>query len=633
MGWSFIEPEGKINLKYIYSGSTISGLEVIGADKDVVEVVIPTDVTGIASSAFRDCINLRKLYVPDTVTSVGYNIIHGYPTLIYCSEGSYIATLDAYKNYCITFSGVYTEQAGNNLYCKFDPETRTLTFTGKGAAYSDYEMPYRLYVEHISFEDYSSTTLPLAISYSDVSRYPNLKSIKIPDGIETIGYGTFSGCTRLESIIIPDGVTSIGDYAFSGCSSLANVSLPDSLSSIGYYAFSGCSSLTDISIPNGVMNIGDYAFYGCSSLTDFEIPASITSIESGIFENCTCLTNVSIPAGVSTIGWDAFSGCEKLQEIYLPDSLTYIGRGAFNDCSSLTSITIPQGVWYLSDNTFAHCYSLKDVYIIRPDLSLSANVFDYSENVVLHCPPDSAVASFADQNGIPCNTTTIPSTTVVITEAVTNSTGTTVKWTPISGVSGYYLYRNGEKVATINGAETESYFDPEVKSSKIISYSLYRYSIAAFFELNGQICQGSMSANVYNRVLQEEDTNAGTNQEIKDPKPVAPKKPVEKITISKKPSIKKPAATKNKITVKWKHFKHTSKSGRKIWKGIKKVQIQCSSDSAYKNIVKTITVGKSKTKAVIKGLKKKTTYYVRVRYMDGTGYSKWSKSKKITTKK
>ena len=114
--------------------------------------------------------------------------------------------------------------------------------------------------------------------------------------------------------------------------------------------------------------------------------------------------------------------------------------------------------------------------------------------------------------------------------------------------------------------------------------------------------------------------------------PATPKAPAEKITISKKPTIKKPAAAKGKITVKWKHFKHTFKKTKLIWKKIKKVQVQCATDKAFKNIVKTSLVGKSKTSAKIKGLKKKTTYYVRVRYYDGTGYSAWSKVKKVKTK-
>ena len=106
---------------------------------------------------------------------------------------------------------------------------------------------------------------------------------------------------------------------------------------------------------------------------------------------------------------------------------------------------------------------------------------------------------------------------------------------------------------------------------------------------------------------------------------------IKTITITKKPTIKKPAAKETSITVNWKHFKHTSKKTKKIWKKIKKVEVQCATDKAFKNIVKTKMVKKSKTKAVIKGLKKKTTYYVRVRYYDGTGYSKWSKTKKIKT--
>ena len=121
-------------------------------------------------------------------------------------------------------------------------------------------------------------------------------------------------------------------------------------------------------------------------------------------------------------------------------------------------------------------------------------------------------------------------------------------------------------------------------------------------------------------------------KETKIVKRVTPKKVTEKITVTKKPSIKKPAAAKGKITVKWKHFKHTSKKTKKIWKKIKSVQVQCATDKAFKNIAKTATVKKGKASAKIKGLKKKTTYYVRVRYFDGTGYSAWSKVKKVKTK-
>ena len=119
----------------------------------------------------------------------------------------------------------------------------------------------------------------------------------------------------------------------------------------------------------------------------------------------------------------------------------------------------------------------------------------------------------------------------------------------------------------------------------------------------------------------------------KEPTIKEPAAEIDTITISKKPSIKKLAATKNKITVNWTHFKHTSKKTKKIWKPIKKVQIQCATDKAFSNIVKTVAIGKSKKKATINGLNKNTTYFVRVRYTDNSGYSNWSGVKQIKTKR
>ena len=107
---------------------------------------------------------------------------------------------------------------------------------------------------------------------------------------------------------------------------------------------------------------------------------------------------------------------------------------------------------------------------------------------------------------------------------------------------------------------------------------------------------------------------------------------LEKITVTKKPGIKAPTAAKNKITVNWSNLKTTSKKTKAIWKSVKKVQVQCATDKAFSNIVKTAVVGKNKTKAVVKGLKAKTTYFIRIRYFDGTGYSKWSGVKKVKTK-
>ena len=104
-----------------------------------------------------------------------------------------------------------------------------------------------------------------------------------------------------------------------------------------------------------------------------------------------------------------------------------------------------------------------------------------------------------------------------------------------------------------------------------------------------------------------------------------------KITISKRPSSVKAKAKKNKVTVSWKKIKK-NKAGKKLLKKIKSIQVQYSTDKAFITNVKTKTVGKKKTKVTLK-LRKKTTYYIRVRYKGAKGFSKWSKVKKVKTKK
>ena len=92
----------------------------------------------------------------------------------------------------------------------------------------------------------------------------------------------------------------------------------------------------------------------------------------------------------------------------------------------------------------------------------------------------------------------------------------------------------------------------------------------------------------------------------------------------------KAKAKKNKVTVSWKKIKK-NKAGKKLLNKIKSIQIQYSTDKTFKN-AKIKNVKKTKTKVKLK-LKKKTTYYIRVRYKGSNGFSKWSKMKKVKTKK
>ncbi len=105
----------------------------------------------------------------------------------------------------------------------------------------------------------------------------------------------------------------------------------------------------------------------------------------------------------------------------------------------------------------------------------------------------------------------------------------------------------------------------------------------------------------------------------------------EPVTIINTPKILKYKTKKNKVTINWRKIRKT-RVGKKLLKKTKCIQMQYSTDPTFQTNVMTKTVGKKKTKTVLK-LQRKTVYYIRVRYVakDG-GFSNWSKTKRVKTK-
>lgn len=184
------------------------------------------------------------------------------------------------------------------------------------------------------------------VEYYNWEQYENVKKIKIPNTVKTIGAGAFEYCYNVESIEIPASVTSIGNYAFKGCASLLSVSIPtsgDNLT-IGNGAFIGCSKLTRVNLPDRITSMGGGCFTGCSNLTNIVLPNGIINLKTlSTSDSITALnaSGNSVDYGAE-VGF--FEKCSKLGSIIIPDSVQNMDEKTFKGCDSLSEITIGAGI-------------------------------------------------------------------------------------------------------------------------------------------------------------------------------------------------------------------------------------------------------------------------------------------------
>ena len=89
----------------------------------------------------------------------------------------------------------------------------------------------------------------------------NIKSVKIPSTIKTIGKKAFYECSNLSEVKFQGGVVEIDEYAFYNCA-IEELLLPISLEKIGAYAFSK-NNLTTLKLGSKLNEIGQYAFMDC----------------------------------------------------------------------------------------------------------------------------------------------------------------------------------------------------------------------------------------------------------------------------------------------------------------------------------------------------------------------------------
>jgi len=353
-------------------------------------VVVPSaienlPVTAIAAAAFSSSANLTSVFIPGTVTNIGYQ------AFVWCSALTNLTVHDLNPVYA-SVDGVLFDH-GRTTLIQY-PEGRAGSYTVPETVTSLADEAF-YYCSGLTGIVLSSNLL--SIGHNEFSMCTNLAQVALPVDLTNLADGAFSGCANLSSMSVPRGVIAIGDYSFYSCTSLSNVALSENTLSIGSSAFAYCPKLTSFTIPNHVTNIGNAAFLSCSNLQAITIPPKVSSIGDLAFARCSSLQSVDVPASVTALTGSVFAECaglrsinvdplnpafssrdgvlyDKAQSILIrypcakagsysvPDGVTRIGANSCSSCSGLNSITIPASVTSIEAVAFANSTSLGSIY-------------------------------------------------------------------------------------------------------------------------------------------------------------------------------------------------------------------------------------------------------------------------------
>ena len=154
------------------------------------EIVIPEGVKALEASVFRDCVNLKSMSFPESVTEInGYSLFEG------------------------------------------DSCLQEVTFP-----------------MNASFTDIVGSTFRDCINLTTINNFPQCPCITDVPNSSAIWNDAFHGCVKLKLLEIPVDITWIGRRAFMDCKSLESFVIPEKVDTLCTRVFDGCEKLKTLKV-------------------------------------------------------------------------------------------------------------------------------------------------------------------------------------------------------------------------------------------------------------------------------------------------------------------------------------------------------------------------------------------------
>ena len=236
---------------------------------DMVNFVVPDEITDIRPYAFGGCSQMKSVMIPPHVKTIGHR------AFTRCG----LTSVTIPDNVEQTGKKAFADNTLKEITIGRNVKLGVACFGGEWT-----EEPLKIIITNMAaWCENNITTNIMAKDFSTFSS-SNLHFYSDAD-------------TEITDLVIPEGVKSIRDMCFVNVQSFKSVSMPKTVETIGEFAFYNCEKLQSVSMGDGVKSIGESAFS-----TDKDYSSELQEVVFG--------------EAFQSMGMNAFSRCEALRVLW-----------------------------------------------------------------------------------------------------------------------------------------------------------------------------------------------------------------------------------------------------------------------------------------------------------------------------
>ncbi|MBR4105068.1 MAG: leucine-rich repeat domain-containing protein, partial [Thermoguttaceae bacterium] len=311
--WSAFEASPTYSEVVLPESLTSIGTNAFTRWENLTKITIPKNVRNVAASAFYDCLNLSEVVLQSKDTVLDRNAFYRRPTNLKIRvEG---AESEASEEAAAPVESSDSNATDANASADDATSSDAFEWLDENGEVSIYGVRDKTATSVVIPETLGGAPVK-KIAASVFAGMRELKTVRLPRNLETIGPAAFMKCVKLEKI----------EFAKD-----ENGAVASNLQKINAQAFRGCVALKSFEAPDSLVQLLFEAFADCAALETATLGKNLETIQTGAFRNCDALTRVDCSRceNLTQIGADAFRGCDALSTFDAPKSLREVAGTAF----------------------------------------------------------------------------------------------------------------------------------------------------------------------------------------------------------------------------------------------------------------------------------------------------------------